>query len=167
MFTGVWREIIAIMRFKKGCKVEVLSKKEVPSGSWCCAEIICGNGHNYTVRYDGYTDAADNAVVERVSRKAIRPCPPPVEVSENWAPGDVVEVFDSFSWKMAIVSKVLGRKYFLVRFLGSSCEFRVSRSDIRLRQSWQDDEWIVIGKVSSYSAFNLLFFFHNAWSLCV
>ena len=134
------------MRFRKGSKAEVLSKKEVPSGSWQCAEIICGNGHNYTVRYDGLEGAT---VVKRVSRKDIRPCPPPLEVSDDWVPGDVVEVFHNFSWKMATISKVLGKKYILVRLLGSSQEYKVSKFDIRIRQSWQDDQWIVIGKVSS------------------
>ncbi|GLT26121.1 hypothetical protein SLA2020_012070 [Shorea laevis] len=135
------------MRFKKGSKVEILSKKSVPSGSWHRAEIICGNGHYYTVRYDDHSDVTDKMTLERVSRKAIRPCPP-VKVSDNWFPGDVVEVFDNFSWKMATVLKVLGKKYILVRLLGSSLEFRVTNSRIRLRQSWQNDKWVVIGKGS-------------------
>ncbi|KAJ9688579.1 hypothetical protein PVL29_014299 [Vitis rotundifolia] len=136
------------MRFKKGSKVEVLSKREVPSGSWISAEIICGNGHNYTVRYDGHQSNIDEAIVERVPGSAIRPCPPPLEGPEGWIPGDIVEVFDNFSWKMATVSKVLGKKYFLVRHLGSSLEFKVRKYDLRVRQSWQDDKWIVIGKSS-------------------
>ena len=135
------------MRFKKGSKVEVLSKRKVPSGSWISAEIICGNGHNYTVRYDGHQSNIDEAIVERVPGSAIRPCPPPVGGPEGWIPGDIVEVFDNFSWKMATVSKVLGKKYFLVRHLGSSLEFKVRKYDLRVRQSWQDDKWIVIGKV--------------------
>ncbi|VVA10689.1 PREDICTED: Plant Tudor RNA-binding [Prunus dulcis] len=134
------------MRFKSGSSVEVLSKKEMPSGSWCCAKIICGNGHNYTVRYDGFEGASDKAAVERVPRNAIRPCPPPLEVSENWVPGDLVEVFDNFSWKMATISKVFGKQYFLVRLLGSSQEFKVGKFEIRVRQFWRDDKWVVIGK---------------------
>lgn len=134
------------MKFRKGSKVEVLSKKEVPSGSWRSAEIICGNGHNYSVRYDGFENAMNKTIVERVSRKAIRPCPPQLDL-ENWVPGDVIEVFDNFSWKMATISKVLGTKYFLIRLLGSSWEYKVSKFDIRVRQSWQDDQWVVIGKV--------------------
>ncbi|KAG2718687.1 hypothetical protein I3843_03G222800 [Carya illinoinensis] len=136
------------MRFKKGSKVEVLCKKEVPSGSWRCAEIICVNSHNYTVRYDGRKVANCGTFVESVSRKAVRPCPPPLEVSENWVAGDVVEVFDNFSWKMATVSQVLRENHFLVRLLGSSLEFEVFKFDIRVRQSWQDDKWVVIGKGS-------------------
>ncbi|KAF5938316.1 hypothetical protein HYC85_022575 [Camellia sinensis] len=137
------------MRYKKGSIVEVLSKNEVPSGSWRCAEIICGNGHNYTVRYEMDPGATDEAIVERVSRKSIRPCPPPVKLSENCVPGDVVEVFQNFSWKMATVSKVLGRNCFLVRLLGSSHEFKVSKVDLRVRQSWQGGKWFVIGKATS------------------
>ncbi|KAL5768948.1 hypothetical protein ACOSP7_015498 [Xanthoceras sorbifolium] len=136
------------MRFKKGDKVEVLSQKEVPSGSWHCAEIICGNGHNYTVKYDGYSGASEKTVLERVSRKAIRPCPPPMAFLERWIPGDVVEVFDNFSWKMATIAKVSGKSYFLVRLLGSSLEFKVRKCKIRLRQSWEDDKWMMIGEGS-------------------
>ncbi|OMO73134.1 hypothetical protein CCACVL1_17456 [Corchorus capsularis] len=136
------------MRFKKGTKVEVLSKKEVPSGSWHCAEIVGGNGHSYTVRYESYPGATDKRIMERVSRKAIRPCPPTLIVSDDWVPGDVVEVFDNFSWKMATVLGVLEKNCILVRLLGSSLEFKVSKCDIRVRQSWQEDEWLVIGKGS-------------------
>ncbi|CAL5443208.1 unnamed protein product [Camellia sinensis] len=143
---GIGADNIVIMRYKKGSIVEVLSKNEVPSGSWRCAEIICGNGHNYTVRYEMDPGATDEAIVERVSRKSIRPCPPPVKLSENCVPGDVVEVFQNFSWKMATVSKVLGRNCFLVRLLGSSHEFKVSKVDLRVRQSWQGGKWFVIGK---------------------
>lgn len=124
-----------------------MSKREVPSGSWITAEIICRHGHNYTVRYDGHQGNMDEAVLERVLGSAIRPCPPPVEGLENWVPGDIVEVFDNFSWKMATVSKVLGKKSFLVRHLGSSLEYKVRKPDLRVRQSWQDDNWIVIRKV--------------------
>lgn len=138
----------AATRFKKGDKVEVLSQKEVPSGSWRCGEIICGNGHNYTVRYEGDAASTDKTVFERVSRKAIRPCPPSLDVSEYWVPGDVVEVFNNYSWKMATISKILGKKHFLVRLLGSSLEFKVSKFDIRVRQSWLEDKWIVIGEGS-------------------
>ncbi|XP_057968204.1 uncharacterized protein LOC131157822 [Malania oleifera] len=136
------------MRYKRGIKVEVLTQKDVPSGSWRSAEIISGNGHTYAVRYDAHVGSTDEAVVERVSRKSIRPFPPPKEFSENWVPGDIVEVFDNFSWKMATISKVLDRKFYLVRLLGSVWEFKVKKVYIRARLSWQDDKWVVIGKGS-------------------
>ncbi|XAR66938.1 hypothetical protein NMG60_11013324 [Bertholletia excelsa] len=133
------------MRYKKGSIVEVLSKTEVPSGSWCCAEIIFGNGHNYTVRYEMDPHAIHGALVERVPRKSIRPCPPPVELPENLMPGDVLEVFHNLSWKMATVSKILARNHYLVRLIGSSHEFKVSRINLRVRQSWENDQWFIIG----------------------
>ena len=129
--------------------MEVLSKKEVPSGSWRSAEIMSGSGHYYTVRYDKFEGGSNQTVVERVSRKAIRPCPPSLEVLENWIPGDVVEVFNDRSWKMATVSEVLGKNNYLVRLLGSSSEFKVCKFDIRARRSWQDDKWVLMHKVGS------------------
>ncbi|KAK3031110.1 hypothetical protein RJ639_035108 [Escallonia herrerae] len=135
------------MRYKKGSKVEVLSN-EVPSGSWRSATIVCRIGHYYTVKYDVHPNVADDEVVENVSRKSIRPCPPLIDFAEDWVPGDVVEVFHSLSWKMATVSKNLGRDRFLVRLVGLSQGFRVRKSDLRLRQSWIDNQWILIGKGS-------------------
>lgn len=135
------------MRFKKGGKVEVLVDKEELSGSWRCGEIISGNGHNYSVKYDCSEGVLGEVVTERVSRKAIRPCPPVMSV-EGWAPSDVVEVFDDFCWKIATVLKVMNRDYYLVKLLGSLRAFSVHKYNIRVRQSWQDDQWVVISKAS-------------------
>ncbi|CAN6681763.1 unnamed protein product [Malus baccata var. baccata] len=133
------------MRFKKGSKVEVLSQKEVPGGAWRCAVIVSGNGHTYSVSYD-WSGKDSQAIVQRVSRKDIRPCPPPVQRVEIWAVGDVAEVFDVGFWKMATVLKVLDENYYLARVLGSFEEFRVHKYRIRARQLWNDDKWVGIGK---------------------
>lgn len=138
------------MKYKKGSTVEVLTTNEVPCHSWRCAQIVSGNGHNYAVRYDVYPGFTNQGNVERVSRKVIRPCPPSVEILECRL-GDVVEVFHDLSWKMAIVSKIFSWDLFLVRLVGSFVEFEASKSELRVRQSWQNDEWIVIGKVVFYS----------------
>ncbi|KAI9190907.1 hypothetical protein LWI28_000605 [Acer negundo] len=143
--------LLAIMRFKKGSKVEVFCRNEVPSGAWRCAEIISGNGHNYTVRYAQYLGKTNNVYMDKVSRKAIRPCPPAADCAESWMAGDVVEVFDDFSWKIATILKVLSGDSSLVRLLGSSREFQAHKMNIRVRKSWQDDEWVLIGKGSGSS----------------
>lgn len=147
------------MRFKKGSKIEVFSKSEVPSGAWRPADMISGNGHNYTVRYVHCLGRKNETVMERVSRKAIRPCPPPVNCKESLVTGDLVEVFDDFSWKIASILKVLSAEYYLIRLLGSSKEFQAHKVNIRVRQSWQDGEWIMIGKVN-FLDFVLSNFFH-------
>ncbi|RWR83069.1 EMSY N-terminal [Cinnamomum micranthum f. kanehirae] len=135
------------MRFRKGSKVEVLSKGELPSGAWRPAEIILGNGRHYSVRYYQPVGNRDGAVVERVPRKAIRPCPP--VRGEIWAFGDMVEVFDNNLWKTSKVLRPLDSNYFLVRLFGPTVlEIRVHKSHIRVQQSWQDDQWVVIGQNS-------------------
>ncbi|KAK1392553.1 hypothetical protein POM88_011609 [Heracleum sosnowskyi] len=106
-----------MMIYKKGSRVEILCEDELPSGSWRCAEIICGDGHNFKV-----------------------------ELQDDWICGAVLEVFHNLSWKMATVSKVLGRNLFVVRLVGSSSEFKVRKLDLRVRQCWQNNEWTVIGK---------------------
>ncbi|KAK8292709.1 hypothetical protein V6Z11_D06G137500 [Gossypium hirsutum] len=139
------------MRFKKGSKVEVLTKEEVPTGAWRCAEIISGNGHTYSVKYGWFPITGEAAAVERVSRKAIRPCPPPMNGKNNCASGDIVEVFDDLSWKPAVIVKVLGGNNFSVRILGSSSELKAHQSRLRIRQSWEDGNWFLVGKGSSNS----------------
>ncbi|KAJ0251892.1 ENT domain-containing protein [Hirschfeldia incana] len=139
------------MRFKKGSRVEVFSNKEAPYGAWRCAEIISGNGHTYNVRFFSFHE---EAVMERVPRKVIRPCPPQVDV-ERWEAGELVEVLDSFCWKAATVRQELCGKYYVVRLLGTPAEFTFHKANIRVRQSWQDERWVAIGKVMS---FNLIFY---------
>lgn len=134
------------MRFECGAKVEVMSKKDVLI-SWKSAEIVSGNGRTYIVMYDCYPGSTSEMAVERVPRKAVRPCPPHVEGVGSWVAGDVVEVLESFSWKIATISNVLDRDYYLVRLLGVPQEFRVHKSNTRVRQSWEESKWVVIGKV--------------------
>lgn len=138
------------MKFKKGSKVEVMNK-EAPA-SWRVAEIMSVNGHAYNVRYDGYEG------VEKVSLRFIRPSPPAIS-SQRWATGDIVEVFDENSWKIATVSKVLKRGQFLVRPHGFTHEMRIHKTNIRARQSLVDGQWISVGKISgSYGV-------ESTWSL--
>ncbi|XP_062178793.1 uncharacterized protein LOC133883473 isoform X2 [Phragmites australis] len=133
------------MRFFKGSKVEVLQEAEVPLGSWRPAEIVSGNGHSYLVRY--HQSPVDSTVaVERVPRRLMRPCPPPSDDLVCWAVGSILEAFDSYSWKVAEVVRVLGKNHYLVRLLGSSLELKAHALDLRLRKLWQDDKWIVTQK---------------------
>lgn len=141
------------MRFKKGNKIEVLKKSEVVSGSWWPAEIISGNGHTYCVRYERPQSEDDPPIMERVPRKAIRPLPPLIEGVDNWMPGAVVEVFDNNLWKIAKILKVVqAGNCFLVKLLGSSREIRVYMPNLRVRQSWVDDQWVLIGEVISFDS---------------
>ncbi|XP_039045714.1 uncharacterized protein LOC120185607 isoform X2 [Hibiscus syriacus] len=140
------------MRFMKGSKVEVLTKQEIPTGAWRCAEIIAGNGRTYSVRYGWFPVTGEEGTVEKVSRKAIRPCPPPTNGAGDWVPGDVLEVFDELCWKPAVVVWVFGGNKFYVRIIGSSRELEVHRSRLRVRQSWEDGKWVLVGKGSSNSS---------------
>lgn len=159
------------MRFKTGDNVEVMNNKEVPV-SWRTAEILSASGHTYTVQYDYYHGMSKDPSLEIVPRKFVRPCPPPAQGVESFMTGDTVEVFYQHSWKVAAVLNILrGRKeskkkktdvtvaaiqnQYLARLLGCSQELVVDRSNIRMRQSWHDGKWILMGKVL------LVFIFRN------
>ncbi|KAL2236094.1 UNVERIFIED_CONTAM: hypothetical protein Sindi_1341600 [Sesamum indicum] len=119
------------MRFKKGDKVEVMDSKDVPV-SWRAAEILSCIGHTYRVQYDSYPGMASNQMVEMVPLKFLRPRPPLVQGVESCIAGDIVEVFYEYSWMIAAILK----------------ELVIDRSDIRMRQTWHDDKWILMGKSS-------------------
>nr|XP_016504910.1 PREDICTED: uncharacterized protein LOC107822850 isoform X3 [Nicotiana tabacum] len=133
------------MRFKKGDKVEVMNRAEVPI-SWRAAEIVSGNGLTCSVRYGSGSPVQSENIKERVSRKMIRPCPPVVQCVETWAPGDIVEVYNDCSWKVAIVLSILPCDRYLVRLLGCSLELSIHKSGMRDRQNWKDGKWIFIRK---------------------
>ncbi|KAJ6361390.1 hypothetical protein OIU78_001928 [Salix suchowensis] len=141
-------ELQDIMKFKKGSRVEVLRKTNFSSGAWWCGEIISGNRQTYQVRYDGSQCWSNVDNVESVSRKAIRPCPLPADVSDDWTVGDLVEVFDDLCWKTAAVLKAIGGNHYLVRLIGPSTELQVNKVNIRMRRLWLDGKWVVIGKGS-------------------
>ncbi|CAK9329572.1 unnamed protein product [Citrullus colocynthis] len=111
-------------------------------------EALRSNDPNYMAGHIKFKGVNNHALVDQVSQKVIMPCHTRLDRSEAWAPGDVVEVFDNNSWKMATVSEVLGKMHILVRLLGSSQEFKVRKTDIRVRQSWKDDDnaWVMAGK---------------------
>ncbi|XP_027772874.1 uncharacterized protein LOC107020644 isoform X2 [Solanum pennellii] len=135
------------MRFKRGSKVEVMNMKQSPA-SRRRAENLSDNGYMYTVRYDYYPGIESMGRTERVSRKNIRSCTPCVESLENQEIGQVVEVFDESSWKMATIVKVLDSDYYLVHQTGCLKELCVHRSNTRVVQCWQDEERHLIRKGS-------------------
>lgn len=111
-------------------------------------EIFSDNGHMYTERYDYSPGMESKGRIDRVSRKNIRSCTPCVEGLENQEIGQVVEVFDESSWKMATIVKVLDRDYYLVRQTGCQKELCVHRSNTKAVQYWQDEERDLIRMVS-------------------
>ncbi|KAK9682018.1 hypothetical protein RND81_10G044400 [Saponaria officinalis] len=135
------------MRFASGRLVEVLTKKKVPSGVWRCAEIVADNGDGYTVRYYRSPDIYKEGV-DKVSAEVVRPCPPPLCDSVAWAVGDVAEVLDGGYWKVSVIEEDLGEDNYQIRVIGSLDEFRVEKSNIRMRQEWKENTWISLGKDS-------------------
>ncbi|XP_006581370.2 uncharacterized protein [Glycine max] len=138
------------MRLRKGNKVEIRGNADGLSVEWCCARIISGDGHTYSVQYD-CSSTTSEASIERVSRKAIRPCPPLIKGIESWAANDHVEVYIAGSWRAATVLKVIGGDFYLVRLWVSCKEFNVLKVNMRARQSWQNGQWVVMSKGSGMS----------------
>ncbi|KAL0756863.1 hypothetical protein Bca101_094531 [Brassica carinata] len=66
----------------------------------------------------------------------------------RWEAGELVEVLDKVSWKTATVLEELSGRYYLVRLLGAALELTVHKVNLRARQCWQDETWVMIGKVS-------------------
>ncbi|KAJ4789238.1 Plant Tudor-like RNA-binding protein [Rhynchospora pubera] len=143
-----------VVRLKKGSKVEVFcTSKTIPKGFWRPAQIVCGNGHTYTVRYN-YLSSSPNHMsdLEKVQRKAIRPCPPVKEKLVKWAVDDIVEVFVHGSWKVGRVAGVAyGNNFYFVTLMGHGRELAVKTSNLRRRHLWQDNKWILMKNDSGHN----------------
>ncbi|KAJ6797821.1 Uncharacterized protein M6B38_214540 [Iris pallida] len=134
------------MRFKEGSRVEVSKRKKDACDSWAPARIVSKDGRTYTVRYDLLLNGGGKPVEEKAHEKDIRPCPPRAHEEEKWVLGDGVEVFDIHSWRVGKIAKVLGNKLYIVRLCGSVQIKKFHISDLRIRQAWHDNRWIMLGK---------------------
>lgn len=135
------------MRFKQGNKVEILKASEENHSSWFPAKVLSGDGDRYTIRYELYLTSEGKPVVETVNEEDVRPCPPSVNDKEKWAVGDIAELFDLHSWRLGKVAKVLKNDHIIARLFGSIQLKEFHMSDLRVRQAWHNNKWIMIDKV--------------------
>jgi hypothetical protein len=85
--------------------------------------IVSGNGHIYLVRYD--ESLVDSRVaVEWVPRRLMRPLALMwlIIYVGLWVLGSILEAFDSYSWKVEEVVRVLGNK---TDFIGCCIQHRI------------------------------------------
>lgn len=127
------------MRLKKGTEVEVMEKGELIFESWRPAKIVKGNGHTYVIKYDNCGEDI-NLIVNKVPRKLLRPRPPPIE-PRSYSSGDIVEVFENYSWRLAEILRILCTSIIVVRLLGSSKEIEVPLFLMRVPSTWKNDCW--------------------------
>ncbi|KAK8693934.1 hypothetical protein V6N13_071501 [Hibiscus sabdariffa] len=136
------------MKFRKGSLVEVLRREHDLCGSWFPGEILSTDGDNYIVRYNLLEYHEAKRVTVKVRGKDVRPLPPSVN-GKSWAVGDIAEVFDIQCWRVAKVAKVLKNgNWFVIKFFGSIQLKEFHASNLRIRQAWHGNRWIVTGKVA-------------------
>lgn len=134
------------MKYQKGSRVEVLRSRERDKECWRTGEVIGGNGRFYIVRFDGLACCGKSPLVQGVRPGSVRPCPPVVK-GLKLKRGDIVEVLVDFCWQSARVSKVMRNRYAWVMTFGACEKIRVRKCDVRIKQSWVNDEWVANMKV--------------------
>lgn len=67
-----------------------------------------------------------------------------------WHCGDIVEICGNYSSSMTMVmdDDDIRQTKIMVKLIGCRVEFLVEVTHVRMRQSWIDEEWIAVGKVS-------------------
>ncbi|KAI3967398.1 hypothetical protein MKW92_005186 [Papaver armeniacum] len=135
------------MKFKQGNKVEVLrkGKKEFES-CWYPGKIIYIAGSQYTVSYNLVRNSKGEPLVENVCRGDVRPIPPTTKRDGEWVIGDVFEVFDLSCWKVGKIAKVMNGNRVVIRLVGSIQLKEFHDSNLRVRQTWQNGEWVAAVK---------------------
>lgn len=144
-----FRRAFGNMKFKKGSKVEVWRKSKEPMDSWFPGSITSVDGDQYIVKYEHFLNLEGKPAVEKVSQEDVRPQPPKGKEEEKWMDGNIAEVFDIHCWRVGKVVKVLKSSRFVVKLFGSIQLKEFHQSSLRVRQAWQNDKWVLIGKVQS------------------
>ncbi|KAI0519468.1 hypothetical protein KFK09_006916 [Dendrobium nobile] len=127
------------MRFTKGTEVEVMERGELPFQSWKPAKIVKGNGHTYIIKYDNCA-MEGSLIAGKVPRKLLRPRPPPMQQKSHNI-GEIVEVFENYSWRLAEILGALSKNIVVVRLFGSSKEINVPLFLMRVPSTWKDNHW--------------------------
>nr|XP_009408508.1 PREDICTED: uncharacterized protein LOC103990932 [Musa acuminata subsp. malaccensis]XP_009408511.1 PREDICTED: uncharacterized protein LOC103990932 [Musa acuminata subsp. malaccensis]XP_009408512.1 PREDICTED: uncharacterized protein LOC103990932 [Musa acuminata subsp. malaccensis]XP_018684562.1 PREDICTED: uncharacterized protein LOC103990932 [Musa acuminata subsp. malaccensis] len=135
-----------VMKFKEGDWVEVFRRNEEPYGSWFPSKVLSVDVDKCAVRCELSATPDGRPIIEKVHERDVRPCPPHAPGTEHWMVGDIVEVFDAHSWRVGKIAKVLSDDYVVTKIFGSIQlkEFHVS--NLRSRQAWQNNHWVMINK---------------------
>ncbi|KAJ4727396.1 Plant tudor-like RNA-binding protein [Melia azedarach] len=134
-------------KFRNGNSVEALRREHDPCGSWFPASVVSVDGNEYVVRYKFLMDNKGEPVLEKVHGEGIRPPPPPPpQMGKRWKVGDIAEVFDNQCWRIGKIAKVLQKNWFVIRLFGSIRLKEFHETNIRIRKSWHNNKWSVIGK---------------------
>lgn len=137
-------------KFRNGNSVEALRREHDPCGSWFPASVVSVDGNEYVVRYKFLMDNKGEPVLEKVHGEGIRPPPPPPpQMGKRWKVGDIAEVFDNQCWRIGKIAKVLQKNWFVIRLFGSIRLKEFHETNIRIRKSWHNNKWSVIGKVKT------------------
>ncbi|KAG6521899.1 uncharacterized protein LOC122052439 [Zingiber officinale] len=131
-----------VMKFKPGDEVEILRRNEEPNGSWFPAVISSVLVDKYSVRYKLFISPRGKPIVETVDGKDVRPSPPFVPCKQDWSIGEIAEVLDTHSWKVAKIAKILKNGYVVAKVLGSIQLKMFPLYDVRVRQAWQTNHWV-------------------------
>ncbi|CAD5187144.1 unnamed protein product [Musa acuminata subsp. malaccensis] len=151
------------MKFKEGDWVEVFRRNEEPYGSWFPSKVLSVDVDKCAVRCELSATPDGRPIIEKVHERDVRPCPPHAPGTEHWMVGDIVEVFDAHSWRVGKIAKVLSDDYVVTKIFGSIQlkEFHVS--NLRSRQAWQNNHWVMINKVNDLHLPLINFFFQACY----
>lgn len=129
------------MKFKQGDEVEVLRRDKEAYASWFPSIISSVFVNKYSVTYKLFVSPQGKPIVETVDGNDVRPCPPLVPYKQDWLIGEVAEVLDTHSWKVARIAKIVENKYVVAKIFGSIQLKRFSIYDARVSQAWQNNSW--------------------------
>lgn len=136
------------MKFRIGSAVEAIRREHDPFGSWFPGTIISNDGDSYKIGYKFLKNCKRGPVIEKVHRDDVRP--QPLTKARKWMIGDIIEVFNTWCWRVAEVAEMLQENWFVLRLLGGSHQLKeFHESDMRIRQTWHNNKWSIIGKVKN------------------
>jgi hypothetical protein len=102
-------------------------------------------------------DDETSPLTEAVEARHIRPCPPPIPVSNGFKLLDEVDAFCNDGWWVGVISKVIGEQKYTVYFRPRKEEMEFDHEQLRLHCDWMGGR--VPLRYASFIHFTCIFFF--------
>lgn len=136
--------------FGKGMKVEVKSDDPGYNDAWYQAVIVDTLGDDkFLVEYLTLTteDGTEN-LREEAHYSYIRPFPPCISHPQRYELLDSVDAWFNEGWWMGNICGVLSKKRYDVYFKSTYEKLQFEHANLRPRQEWTGQKWILLPKVT-------------------
>lgn len=129
----------------EGTLVEVCCEEDGLKGAWFAATIIKTlEREKFLIQYKKLrTDDDSKFLTEEVDKKNMRPYPPEAVKVGDFKLNEEVDAWCNDGWWEGVICKILRGRRYRVYFRGTEDYMSFKHSELRPRQEWIDETWVM------------------------